>query len=114
MTRSVNVALITNLIGSGVSVIAVIGFGVVAFLRGGTPVLIAYTLTVIVAFVVAFLSNAFVPRGSRWVQLGFWLWPVSLIVIMSLHWYGGGWLFGYLLGLLTATQISAIRHRRTT
>ena len=71
-----------------------------------------YSLTVFVAFTTGFLGIVFVPWGSRWVQLGVWLLPISLPIVASLQGYGGGWIFGYLLGLLVAADVRGKRHKR--
>lgn len=107
-------ALISSLIWNCVGLILLVVLAVIAFQRGGAVSLGYYSVTVVLAFVVAFLSIIFVPSGSRWAQVGFWLLPVSLIVVVSLHWYGGGWFIGYSMGLLTAATVARRRHKRTT
>ena len=106
--------LIKNLITYGATSVLLIVFAVMAYTRGSIAGLLAYAATVFVAFAVAFLGVVFIPWGSRWVQLGFWGLLVSLPIVISLKGYGGGWLFGYLVGLLAAVTFARKRHKRET
>ena len=96
--------LAKSLIGYGFTVILLVAFAFLAINQRGVVGIRDYSLTVFVAFTTGFLSIVFVPWRSRWVQLGVWLLPVSLPIVASLQGYGGGWLFGYLLGLLLAAD----------
>ena len=107
-------ALISLLIWCVSGSVLLIVLAVIAYNRGSWPGLLLYTATVALAFLIAFLSLVFWPWGSRWMQLGFWGLPVSLLIVVSLKGYGGGWVIAYGLGLLTAAQLVRSRHRRNT
>lgn len=111
--KSKHDALITSLIGYGVASILLVVFAIAAYSQRDVIGLRDYSLTVLLAFAIGFFSIVFVPERSRWIHLGIWLLPVSLPIVASLQGYGGGWLFGYLLGLLVAADIRKRRHKHT-
>lgn len=114
MRRSKHDALISSMIGYSLGVVFLVVFAVAAYTQRDFTGLRDYSSTVLVAFALGFFSMVFVPKGSRWVHLGIWLLPVSLPIVASLQGYGGGWLFGYLLGLLVAADIRNRRHKHRT
>lgn len=110
--KSTNDGLISSLIGFGFGTIMLVVLAIIAYTRSGITGLGLYSLTVVTAFILAFLSIVFIPWGSRWIQVGFWLLPVSLPIVITMQGYGGGWLFGYLIGLLAAVNFARKRHKR--
>ena len=104
--------LIKTLFGYGSGIVPLLLFAFVANAQRGVVGLLEYGLTATAAFTVGFLSIVFVPWGSRWVQLGLWLLPVTIPIVISMKGYVVGWLFGHLLGILTASRVASGRRKR--